>query len=126
MYTCKIQVFLPLCCDGTNSPTCFTIASFDFDPGLYEGDCVLVKDATFLIPRVNGVKVESSRPRFSFEGLVIRRYGMIEVGVNDAFVLFINLEIADKEQIPAITDILKNFSPECVDYNPDANQAESS
>jgi hypothetical protein len=122
MYVCEVQVFLPLCYEGTNSPICFKIASFNFDPGLYEGERILVRDATFVTTRVEGVKVEGSGLKFSFEGLVIKRRKVVEVGVHDTFVLLIDLEMADKEQVPTITDMLKKFSPKYVDYKPETDQ----
>jgi hypothetical protein len=123
MYVCELQVFLPLCIEGTNDPICFKIASFSFDPGLYEKDLVLVRNAAFLTTKVNGVKVDGSGQKFSFEGLVIKRRKMVEVGANDTFVLMITLEIADKEQVPEITDMLKKISSKYVDYRPDTDQA---
>lgn len=112
MYKCEITVFLPLRNVGESSPLSFVIAEYDFDPGLYPEDIVFIHNASFFRTKRNGKFVLGDEQKFSFEAQVLRRRKIIEPGVpKDSFTLLIELEIADKEQIPEIVRLCKTESP---------------
>lgn len=118
MYKCVITVFLPLRKVGELSPLSFEIAKYDFDPGLYPEDIVYIHDASFFQTKRNEKVVEGDEQKFSFEAQVLRRRKIIEPGVpKDSFTLLIELEIADKEQMPEIVRLCKTtFAGQYEDY----------
>lgn len=110
MFNCVITVYLPLQTVEDSEPWHPIIAQYDFDPGLYEGDSVRVHEAPFCNTRVNGVLVKGDGPSFSFVAMVKRREKIIGYGEPSKLTLEIELEIADKEQIPEIIETLvQNF-----------------
>lgn len=118
MFKCEIVVFLPLRKVGQESSLSFTIAEYEFDPGLAPGDVVNVNNASFIQTIRNGERVAGNDPKFSFEAQVLRRRKIIEPGVaKDSFLLLIDLEIANKELIPEIVKLCKDTFPgEYEDY----------
>lgn len=111
MYKCVITVFLPLRKVG-ESPLCFEIAEYDFDPGLYPEDIVFIHDTSFHQTKRNGKLVEGDEQKFSFEAQIFKRRKIIKPGApKDSFTLLIELEIADKEQMPEIVRLCKTTFP---------------
>jgi len=109
MYECRILLGLPLV--STESPETGTgsvnIATYNFDPGLREGDEVVVENW--------GVGWNSSEEILNCIALVVKRSRCIVPRKNKEedhlFVDRIFLEIADKEQLPQICEILRRLNP---------------
>jgi hypothetical protein len=100
MLECLVYLHLPL----ERNPH-IQIAKYDFDPGLQPGQKVDVTDLCWGFG-----KGES----FSFEALVTLRKNQInpqENQQNDIFRINICLEMADKEQLPKLVEILKKLNP---------------
>lgn len=112
MYECCINVCLPLSCRGHKGPHCITVARYDFDPGLSIGDEIYVENAEFIRTVRSGEVVDGDGPKFSFTGQVLRRVKAVRhQAPKDKFLLFIEVEIADKEQIPEIVNKIKQAFP---------------
>ncbi|MBD2019202.1 hypothetical protein H6F43_03260 [Leptolyngbya sp. FACHB-36] len=96
------------------------MAEYDFDIGLQEEEFVRVNNASFTRTRVNGKLVESEGPKFSFEAMVVSRKKFINIKLpNDVFLITIELEMLDKEQIPEIVSHIKTSIPTVYeDYQP--------
>jgi hypothetical protein len=113
MFSCEIYVDLPLRLPGEQKMQSFVVARYNFDPGLRPGDTVHLNDVSFISRTINGRPAPPRGPKFTFAAQVLSRESRIEPGVEeDDFVLSIQLEIADKEQIPEITRLLKEKFPE--------------
>lgn len=112
MFKCLIGVFIPLCAAGTQERLSFTVARYDFDPGLQPGDEVRINNAPFVRTRRNGQPVEGDDPKFSFWAQVLKRRKIVEPGAGgDKFFLLIDVEIADKELLPEIVSYFKETFP---------------
>jgi hypothetical protein len=116
MFECSVLVFLPLRDKESKLPLSFEVARYDFDPGLHPKDAVYVQDAAFFSTRRNGELVRSDGPRFNFDAQVVRRNKVVTSGPPSSLVLFIELEVADKEQIPEMVNSVKQVFPEYEDY----------
>lgn len=126
MFKCLITVLLPLYEEDSDEPVFFSIAEYDFDPDLYPGDEVYVSEAEFGQTLVTDEsskvdkRVAGEGPTFSFNAQVVERSKIIEPGagtnangeVVDQFTLIVLLEIADKEQVPAMVAEVKELFPE--------------
>jgi hypothetical protein len=108
MYRCCILLTLPLTYTDSsdNSPTFFTIAKYNFDPGLQEGEEVQVSDWGIGWGREEVVNCTA---------VVVKRIRSIipkdRKDDTDVFELSIILEIADKEQVPRICEIFRKLNP---------------
>ncbi len=131
MFNCAISVFLPVVAPDMEEPWQPVIAQYKFDPGLQVGNEIEIVGAPLYNTKVDGKAVESTSPKFSFRGRVIKRQQVIlpdtyirETGERaDVLELQITLEIADKEQIGQMTNVLKErFGMS--DYTPPALQEE--
>ena len=115
MFECVVHVEMPIYPGEERQIESYRIASYTFDPGLQVGDKVQVNDASFFQIKHNGRRVRSPQlERFSFQAIVKERSKVIEPDteledgeVADKLVLVIALEIADKEQLPEITRIMR-------------------
>lgn len=126
MFKCLITVLLPLYEEDSDEPVFFSIAEYDFDPDLYPGDEVYVSEAEFGQTLVTDEsskvdkRVAGEGPTFSFNAQVVERSKIIEPGAStnsngelvDQFTLIVLLEIADKEQVPAMVAEVKELFPE--------------
>jgi hypothetical protein len=100
MFECLVYLNLPL----QEYPD-VQIAKYEFDPGLQPGQKVNVTDLCW------GFGEGES---FSFEALVtLRKYQIEPQGKhqNDIFRVSIGLEMADKEQLPRLVEILEELNP---------------
>lgn len=108
MLKCKVFLRLPLkdCPD-------VSIAEYNFDPGLKVGDQVSVKDWTWQKIKDNesGLWV-SGEETFSFEAMVtLRKYVIEPQNFQEAnFRILIGLEMADKEQLLKLAEIIEHNS----------------
>ncbi len=117
MFECVVHVEMPIYPGEERRIESYRIASYAFDPGLQVEDKVQVKDASFFQSKRNGQRVRSLLlERFSFQGIVKERRKIIEPDaeldngeVIDKLVLLIVLEIADKEQLPEIAKIMREY-----------------
>lgn len=115
MFECIVGVELPLYNPQTKEPISFRIAQYDFDPGLQVNDLVLLEEVTFSqkFNKETGERLKTIGRRFSFEAIVKKRNKIIsseiEVGnqIQDRLILWIVLEMADKEQLGDIAKELK-------------------
>ena len=106
MFECQIYIHLPL----DNLPD-VEIARYEFDPGLQIKDQVNVVDLVWSkIPDDTTLMYEEKS--FSFEAMVtIRKYQIEPRNSKDAiFRVLIGLELADKEQLSELAEIIKNNS----------------
>jgi len=111
MFECGIYLVLPIQSSANETatkPLGIRVAKYEFDPGLYPGDEVNVSDLEW---GWNGEKP------FTFSALVIDRKKFIRAKQDpnrpqDVFHLVIEIEMADKEQIPRMVKILKELNPE--------------
>jgi hypothetical protein len=112
LFKCKIAVCLPLCTAGDPSPLSFTVAEYDFDPGLYPQDMIRINGTPLVRTRRNDKLVLDDGPKFSFDAQVLRRRKIINFDKPESsFILLIELEIADKEQLPEIIKLYKETFP---------------
>ena len=115
MFECVVNVELPIYPGEKREITSYQIASYDFDPGLEVEEQVKVNDASFFQIKRNGKRVRSTQvERFSFQAIVKERTKIVEPDfeidageVVDKLTLLIVLEVADKEQLPEISRILR-------------------
>ncbi|MGF1461277.1 MAG: hypothetical protein ACFBSG_19895 [Leptolyngbyaceae cyanobacterium] len=112
------MVNLPIPDSASSSDTTnFRIAEFEFDPGWVVGEEIHIKDASLTRNRRDGHRIrKETTPRFSFLGQVIGRRKIVEVDfqdegnqVFDKYTLAIELEVADKEQIPDMVAKMNQF-----------------
>ncbi|PSN16481.1 hypothetical protein C7293_02415 [filamentous cyanobacterium CCT1] len=117
MFECVVNVELPIYPGEEREITSYRIASYDFDPGFQVGEKVQVNDASFFRNKRNGKRVRSPQAeRFSFQAIVKERTKIIEPDVQldsgeviDQLISLIVLEVADKEQLPEISRIMREF-----------------
>ena len=106
MFNCKVYLHLPL-----EEYPYTEIASYDFDPGLQIGDKVNVKDLKWQKIQDNFYVLAAKS--FSFEAMVIIRQYIIEPKrptKDSLFYLEIGLEMADKEKLQELAEIIKENS----------------
>ncbi len=106
MFECQVYIHLPL-----DEKPDIEIARYDFDPGLQIGDIVNVTDLVWTkIPDSQTLMYNDSS--FSFEAMVkIRKYQIEPRNSKDAvFRVLIGLEMADKEQLSQMAEIIENNS----------------
>jgi len=112
------MVNLPIPDSASGSKTTnFRVAEFEFDPGWVIGEEIHIKDASLTRTRRNGHRIrKDSTPRFSFLGQAIGRKKIVEVDfqdedsqVFDKYTLAIELEVADKEQVPEMVAKMEQF-----------------
>jgi hypothetical protein len=106
MFKCKVYLHLPL----EEYPD-IEIASCDFDPGLQIGDKVNVKDLKWQKIQDNFHVFPAKS--FSFEAMVIIRRYIMEPKrptKDSLFYLEIGLEMADKEKLPELVELMKENS----------------
>ncbi len=131
MFNCAVSVFLPVVAPGKDEPWRAVIAQYNFDPGLMVGDEVEIVDAPLCTTKVDGRRVQGSSPKFTFRGKVVSREKVILPNtynhetdrVTDAFEIQIVLEIADKEHIGQMAEVMKEKFG-MTDYSPPALQDE--
>jgi hypothetical protein len=103
MLECVIHLLLPIQPTGQSldKPLSIQVAKFDYDPGLHEGDEVSIAELKW------GYGESHS---FSFNAMVTARRKQIRPGEPDVLRLNIQLEMADKEQIPQMVEVLKTMN----------------
>lgn len=118
MFECIVFVELPIYPGDNEEIESYRIASFSFDPGLQLGEEVQVDEASFFLNSLpaSGRRVRGQEARFSFRAIVKEKLKLIqpdaqgENGVTDKLVLQIVLEIADKENLPEISRIMRGHN----------------
>lgn len=105
MFECIIWFIFPLKIKGQSTETSWTsLAKYNYDPGLQVGDKVDIQDLKM------GYWEDKS---FSFTAMVVDRRKIIRPNKKegDRFELAIYLELADKEQLQRMREILKKLNP---------------
>ena len=102
MFECVVFLPLPIQPQGqpTTEPLSAEIARFDFDPGFHVGEQISIAN------------LEWDGKSFSFHAIVKNRKRQIR-STNDSSVLrlMVLVEMADKEQISQMVEILKTLNP---------------
>lgn len=104
MFECTIWIPLPLKIKGQSSDSSWSsLAKYNYDPGLQVGEQVSVQDLK--------MGYWEDKP-FSFVAMVVERRKIIKPSKEgDMFELAIFLELADKEQLQRMREILKKLNP---------------
>lgn len=103
MFECLVYLPLPIQPQGQplTEPLSFKIARFDFDPGFQVGEQISIAD------------LEWDERLFSFHAIVKNLKKQIRPRSDgDVLRLMILVEMADKEQIPQMVEILKTLNPD--------------
>lgn len=108
MFECRVYLHLPL----TKYPD-VSIAKYEFDPGLQIGDKVKVTNLEWQKIKSNEYYTKVfEEVSFSFEAMVTLRKYEIEPqnGEGSIFRILIGLEMADKEQLAKLAEIIEHNS----------------
>jgi len=124
MFECQILALLPIRAVGEEERFFSIVATYDFDAGLQPKDHIRINNAAFMTSARDGVPTRTE-PTFSFDAMVLNRKRYVNCAVpQDKFILAIEIEIADKEVIPAIVEHLQTRFPgsfERPEIEPDSN-----
>lgn len=104
MFECIVYIPFPLKTKGQISEISWmNIAKYTYDPGLQVGDQINIQDLK--------MGYWGDKP-FSFKALVVDRRKIIKPNKEgDAFELAILLELADKEELQRMREIIKKLNP---------------